>query len=180
MKKIPTAKDCMIKKFVAVTPDMDVFEAIDELVTKKVSGVPVINDEGKLEGVLTAKDCIRVLSNSHLHNQTGRTVAHFMSDIKMSLEPDMDIFTIATKFLSTNINTLPVIEGDRLVGIIARQDMLGCIRKMYLERGLDFLQDRQRRKIIENPVSIEDLQSLAGSQGKDQLASVLTKRHSSN
>lgn len=176
MKSIPIARDFMIQKFVFVPGEMSVFTAIDELVTKKVSGVPVLDEEGRLEGVLTAKDCIRVLSNSHLYNQTGGKVSDYMSTVKFALSPDMDIFSIASQFLSTNINTLPVVEGEKLVGIIARQDMLSAIQRMYKERGAGIMVDEARRLLMDNPKSIEELQTLAGSS-KDQLASVLSRRY---
>lgn len=177
MKGIPTARDFMTTKFVSVTPEMSVFEAIDLLVRKKVSGVPVIDAEGKLRGVLTAKDCIRVLANAHMSIQNGAIVENFMSVIKFRLEPSMDLFAIATEFMKTNINTLPVIEGEELVGIIARQDMLKTMREMYKNRGLDFMHDENQRRVVANPTSIEDFQTLAGTGGRDQLASVFSRRH---
>ena len=136
MDKVPNVRDIMKKSLTSLTPDARAYEAIDLIVKKKISGVPVIDDAGVLVGFLTEKDCLRLQSISHQYNLTGCRVRDVMSEIKEALTPDMDLLSAAMHFLSCNFATLPVIDGEALVGSISRQDMLSAIQRMHRAKAI--------------------------------------------
>jgi CBS domain-containing protein len=157
---------------------MDAFEALDLLVAKKVSGIPVIDAADKLVGFLTEKDCLRLQVTSQEYNMTGRTVADIMSGINDALQPMSDILAAAMAFLHCNFATLPVVDGDALVGSITRRDMVNAMQRWYRERGNGFRNEKYMQQITQNASSIEQLQTLVSVSNKEQLASMLAGRHS--
>lgn len=176
-KLVPTVREIMDEVALSLSPDMDAYMAIDAMVAKKLSGVPVIDDQGSLVGFLTEKDCLRLQVTSHQYNSTGRKVRDCMSEIKQALHPDMDLLGASTQFLSCNFPILPVLESGKLVGSISRQHMLQAIQKVHRERGIVMERDKQAQKLVANPSSIEQFQTLVGRSNKKQLASVFGGRH---
>ena len=177
MDKVPNVRDIMKKSPTSLTPDSSAYEAIDLIVKKKLAGVPVIDDAGVLVGFLTEKDCLRLQSISHQYNLTGCRVQDVMSEIKEALTPEMDLLSAAMQFLSCNFATLPVIDGETLVGSISRQDMLSAIQRMHHTKGMDKEQYRNTLELLDRPSSIAQLQELVGKASPSQMASVLGGRH---
>lgn len=176
MDKVPAVRDVMVEANFSLDPDMSAYEALDILVSRRSAGIPVIDHAGKLVGFFTEKDCLRLLAVAHLSNVTGTRVRDAMSEIKAALHPDMDILTATMHFLNCNFATLPVIDGDRLVGCVSRQNMLQGLQNLYRERGLHKEHSKKSVKIVENPSSIADLQELVARSNNAQLASVLAGR----
>ncbi len=179
MNSVPLVREVMQETRLSVAPGMDAFEALDFLVAKKVAGVAVIDETGKLVGFLTEKDCLRLQVTSHEYNMTGRTVGDIMSGINATLQPDNDILTAAMVFLGCNFATLPVTDGDKLVGSITRRDMVTTIQRWYKNRGIGFQNDKAMQHLVQGASSIGDMQTLVGVSNKEQLASMLGGRHAS-
>lgn len=179
MQRVPSVREIMKETSLSLRPDMCVFEAVDFIVAKKLSGVPVIDETDTLVGFLTEKDCLRIQVVAHQHNMTGRTVRDIMSGINQALRPDTDLLSAASAFLACNFATLPVIDGDRLVGSITRQHMLTAVQRWYKKRGSDIQREKAAQILVDNPSSIGQLQMLVGRSSNEQLASVLGQRHGS-
>jgi CBS domain-containing protein len=177
MNSVPLVRDVMQESKISVAPDMDAFEALDFLCAKKVAGIPVVDEFGKLVGFLTEKDCLRLQVTAHEYNMTGRAVADIMSGINAPLHPDNDILTAAMAFLSCNFATLPVVDGESLVGSITRRDMVISIQRWYRDRGTDFQNGKAMQELMQNASSIGDMQTLVGVSNKEQLASLFHGRH---
>lgn len=174
---VPIAREYMTPVDTVLDPDMNVYEAIDKLIASNTSGAPVLNANGQIVGILTEKDCLRVLSISHLYNVTGGKVGDFMSEIKMCVSPDMDLLTVASKFLATNFTILPVIDGDKLVGKITRTDMLRGVQEIQLRRKKYLEREKNLQKYTERPTGIEAMQNMAASYNREQIATVFAKEH---
>jgi len=177
MQNVPTVRDIMTETALSVPPTMGVFDAVDLVVAKKLVGVPVIDENDVLVGFLTEKDCLRLQVIAHQYNMTGREVRDIMSGINQALHPDTDLLSAATAFLGCNFGTLPVIDGDELVGSITRQSMLQAVQRWHQERGQDIAQGKADQSMVDNPSSIGQLQALVGRSNNHQLASVLRGRH---
>lgn len=179
MSNVPNVRDIMVPTTLSVSPEMFAHKAVDILVAKKVPGLPVIDDAGRLAGFLTEKDCLRVQFTSHQYNRTGSKVKDIMSEIKSGLHADMDVFSAASQFLACNFPTLPVLDGDTLVGSITRLNMLEAIQKMFAAAGKSKEDEKADQKMVDNPSSIGQLQALVGKSSKQQLAAVFASRHKS-
>jgi len=123
-------RDFMAKDLVVLTPDMDIYTAIDTLVKSEISGAPVVNEAGKLIGILSQKDCLRTLANGVFHDAPAGPVSEYMTEAVMSIGPDMDMFTVADIFLNNVYRRIPVVEQDVVVGQISRRDILRAIQHM--------------------------------------------------
>lgn len=179
MNNVPSVRDIMVPTTLSLSPEMSAHEAVDILVSKKIPGLPVIDDAGRLAGFLTEKDCLRLQFTSHQYNMTGRKVKDIMSKIKAGLHADMDLFSAASQFLACDFPTLPVLDGDTLVGSITRLNMLEAIQKMFAEAGKSKEHEKAAQKMVDNPSSIGQLQALVGKSSKQQLAAVFAGRHKS-
>ena len=178
MDKMPLVRDIMKEAPPSISPDLPVFEAVDKIVDKRLAGIPVIDDQKRLVGFLTEKDCLRVQTIAHQYNLTGSTVQDIMSEIKEALHPEMDLLTASSHFLACNFPTLPVLDGETMIGSISRQNMLVAIQAMHKQKGMGIQQDREKVQKVENPSSIGSLQQLVGMSSREQLASVFGRRHS--
>jgi len=177
MSKSPLIRDIMTENKFSIQSDMAVYDALDFLIAKKVSGIPVIDDGDKLVGFLTEKDCLRLQANAHQYNMTGRTVRDIMSSITEALQPSFDLLSAATVFLRCNFTTLPVMDGEHLVGSVTRQSIIHAVQQWHHTRGMEHKLMRTDQALMDHPSSIEEIQNLVGKSNNEQLASVLGKRH---
>ncbi len=123
-------RDFMASELIVFKADMDIYTAIDELVKSEISGAPVVDEAGHLIGILSQKDCLRVLANGVFHDAPAGPVSEYMTEAVMSIGPDMDIFTVADIFLNNVYRRIPVVENDVVVGQASRRDILRAIQKM--------------------------------------------------
>lgn len=122
--------DFMAKEVIVFTPEMDIYAAIDKLIKSGISGAPVVNGDGKLIGIISQKDCLRILANGAFHDAPAGPVSEYMTEAVMSIGPETDIFTVADLFLNNVYRRIPVIEDEVVVGQISRRDVLRAIQHM--------------------------------------------------
>lgn len=128
-------KSCLVRDYMAghlVTfkPDMDVMDAIHELVKQRIAGAPVVDDKGDLVGMLSELDCMKVALNAGYYGDWGGPVADFMSTSVESVDADMNIVDLAQKFLDSGFRRFPVLRNNRLVGQISRRDALRALSEL--------------------------------------------------
>ncbi len=133
MDQVPTARDLMATSLVTLRPDMPLHEAIDLLLKNKISGAPVVDEEGRLVGVLSEKDCLRMFASRAFERGPGSTVSQYMSKDLYSIDPDSDLFRIADIFLQNPFRRLPVLENGKLIGQISRRDILMGSKEIWGE-----------------------------------------------
>lgn len=175
---LPTARQLMTEPALVLECEMDLFDAVDGLVRLKLSAAPVIGLDRKLCGILTEKDCLRILSSLTYDPDPGRgTVLHYQSEIRSVCEPEMDLFRVADLFLANNFPMLPVVENGDLVGTISRADMLRGIQA--LGRAADRRQERFEQRAgqqADRPRSIEALQNAAANTTTDQFVRLVGRK----
>ncbi|MBZ0115159.1 MAG: CBS domain-containing protein [Thermoanaerobaculia bacterium] len=176
--EIPRAKDIMKEPALAFSAATELLTAIDALATKQAAAAPVVDENSCLLGMLTEKDCLRILSSDAFDQPraVGR-VGDYMSRISVIIGPSMDLFRVAEMFLATNFPMLPVVHEGKLAGCITRQHMLAEIQE--LGRLLEAQQrkiERRAEQTHRRPRSIEQMQQTAAAMSPDQLASKLGRR----
>ncbi len=125
MSKVVLVREIMTTGLLTLKPDMPIFHAISMLLKNRISGAPVVDQSGKLAGILSEKDCLRVFANEAFFSQNaGGLVSDYMSINIMSIDPDDDVFKAADIFLKNSFRRLPVVDDGRLVGQISRRDVL--------------------------------------------------------
>ena len=141
------ARDIMTKKVITLTPTMTVTETAHTLSQKRISGAPVLSDEGKLIGIVSESDLI--IQDVKLHFPTyiqlldsyiylgslakfeetlKKAVAVKVKDIMtaevITISPEASLEDVATIIRKEHVSILPVTEDDKVIGIITKRDIV--------------------------------------------------------
>ena len=118
-------KDIMTKGAICVHIDTPIFEAIEIMVSNGVSGVPVVEKDMTLIGMLSEQDVLRLF---HTYKQErDRTVGEFMTHPAVCFEENESLLDICYHLRDTSIRRVPVTSNGKVTGIISRADILKCI-----------------------------------------------------
>jgi len=122
----------MAKNVIAFHPDQPVVEAIDIMLEKRISGGPVLNEKEELVGMLSEKDCLRIIVDRAYHNHPNQksTVSDYMSSKVATVDINKDVAEVANMFLSTNFRRYPVVENGKLKGQVSRRDIMRATREL--------------------------------------------------
>lgn len=120
----------MRKDFITLRPDQSIDEAIDILLVYNLSSVLVVNEDRKLVGMLSEKDCLRILIDSAYDNfpYRSRLVGDYMTDEIRTVTPDQSVVDVAYEFLNGTAMKFPVMDKGNLIGMVSRQDILRAAR----------------------------------------------------
>ena len=131
---LPTVRTFMDTETHALDVDDPILDAVGRLIDEGVTGAPVVED-GHLVGMLSEFECLRLLVAGDSAGDVPRgKVRDFMRNECQQVNPDMDIYFVAGLFLSQpDCRRFPVVQGDRLVGVITRKDILRAAGKRLQE-----------------------------------------------
>jgi CBS domain-containing protein len=128
----------MSSPVVTVPPGMRLKEVADLLVSRGISAVPVV-DGGALVGIVSEADLLPLElapdPRAHLAPVPAppaaipRTAAEAMTREVVALPEEADVAEAARLMLERRIKSIPVVEGRRVVGIVARRDLLGVLAR---------------------------------------------------
>ncbi len=118
------ASDFMTRKLITFTEDTDALEAIESLLTHRISGAPVVDGE-RFVGVFSERFSMNVLMAFVYDQVPAASVRPFANrDRGRVISPDTPLMEVARRFLDSSYRRLPVLDGERLVGQISRRDVL--------------------------------------------------------
>lgn len=120
-------RDYMSVSPVTLTTDMPAMRAIQLLVKHRISGAPVLDLHGNLVGVLTQKDCLNVALSTSYHEEVAGNVADYMSRDIQSIDAESNVMEAIEMFLKWHYHRFPVMEENRLVGVISQHDILRAL-----------------------------------------------------
>lgn len=124
----------MITELITFNQDQPIHEAINGMLRHKISGAPVLNEQGELVGIISEKDCLRVLIDEAYHNNplNDRFVKDYMSREVVTIPVQTDIINVAKAFVNSHFRRYPVVDNEgKLVGQISRKDILKATRKLH-------------------------------------------------
>ena len=121
------AKTVMKTDVISVKKDTEIYEAIRIMVENNVTGLPVVNDDGTLAGVVTEKDVLRLLYDAE--DRQGK-VEDFMTTNVVAFEQDDSLIEITESFIQNHFRRVPIVDKGKLVGIISRKDIIAYILKL--------------------------------------------------
>jgi len=119
-----TAADIMTEELVTIRPEASIRDAIEMLIGKAISGLPVIDQQGRLVGVITE---FAVLAMVYDHEVRNQTVGQHMTREVITVNVDDPISRIADLCIVHRVRRLPVMRDSKLVGLIARRDVLKAL-----------------------------------------------------
>lgn len=129
---LPTVRTFMNTETHALQQNDNIYDALSAMIDAGVTGAPVVDDRGKLVGMLSEFECLRLLTqgNRSADVPAGRVADFMLRDVR-TVSPDMDVYYVAGLFLADSAHRrFPVIEGDRLVGVITRKDVLRAVQPL--------------------------------------------------
>ncbi|MGD9031140.1 MAG: CBS domain-containing protein [Desulfobacteraceae bacterium] len=116
------AKDIMSATVTTVHEYANVMEVIKLLVEHNVTGLPVVDDSGRLLGMVTEKDILMLLLYDP--NVKGKTVTDLMTTEIIHFDEDENLMTIFESLVQRNFRRVPILSEGRLVGIVSRRDII--------------------------------------------------------
>lgn len=126
-------KDYMSGRLVTFTPQTDVLDVIEELVQHRISGAPIVDERGRLIGMISEFDCLQVVLTSGYHREPGGPVEQLMTTDVETVDANMNIIDLAELFIATRFRRFPVVTDNRLVGQISRRDVLRALCEISRE-----------------------------------------------
>ena len=122
------AKDLMRTDLITVSKEATVSEVIDILAEKRITGLPVVEDDMTIVGLISEKDVLqvayRIISQSYDPASSKATVEKLMAKELITFSPEDNLADICQCFLDRSIRRVPVVDNGKLVGIISRKDII--------------------------------------------------------
>ena len=142
-----TASDIMTQDVVTVNKNQPIGDLSKLFIENHFNGVPVLDNTGKVVGVVTQGDLIEQNKNLHiptvialfdavlflesekkfeddLKKLTGSKIEDIYHKNLITVSPDTDLNEIITLMAEKDIHTLPVLDGDKLIGIIGKRNII--------------------------------------------------------
>lgn len=117
---------------VTVRPDQSINEVINIFIEKRISGAPVLDENRKLVGIISERDCLRIIVDQAYHNQphSEPKVSDYMTRDVKTMSPENNVVEAATEFLNSPIRRMPVVENGVLLGQVSRIDILRAAKSI--------------------------------------------------
>jgi len=112
------AKDIMTRDIIMVKPKMTVKQLAMLLIKNQISGAPVAAEDGKIVGIVSGADILA---------KKARQVKGIMSTKVVSVNEETPVEEIAQIMAMHKIKRLPVMKGNKIVGIVSRADIVSAI-----------------------------------------------------
>ena len=150
-------KDMMTKNPIALRPDATLKKVLDTLAKNKISGCPVTDSKKRVIGVITQSDILKIIDvhskiqtsddlfslvlavihsekydglKDTLKGMLNMKIKDFMSKDVITIEHNEDLYKAARLMNSYDVDRLPVIQDDKLVGILTRWDIIRVLEKL--------------------------------------------------
>jgi CBS domain-containing protein len=119
-----TAESIMTTDLVTISPEMLIKDAIELLIQKQISGLPVTDNQGRIIGVITEFAMLAMVYDREVQNQP---VGQHMTREVFTVESTDPLSRIADLCIVHRVRRLPVMRDGKLVGLIARRDVLKAL-----------------------------------------------------
>lgn len=123
---MPQVHEIMTRSVVTIGPEASIGEAIELLLARRVSGLPVVEADGRLIGIITE---FALLGLAYDRNLMTDPVSEHMTHNVLTVETTDPVNKVADLCIVHRVRRLPVLEDGRLAGLVSRSDVLGAIRR---------------------------------------------------
>jgi len=119
-----SARDIMTENVVTISPQASIQEAIETLLNQEFSGLPVADKDGKLVGIVTEFALLGLVYDDRMR---GDAVTKYMTTEVLTVDVNDPVSKVADLCLVHRVRRVPVMDQGRLVGLIARRDVLRAL-----------------------------------------------------
>jgi len=166
-------KDVMTKTVISVAPDTPVAEIANTMVSSGISGLPVLDADGKIVGIISEGDLMRRAETETAPRRSwwlnllgspertatdyvrshGMKASDLMSRRIVSVGPDETLEAVANLLEENRIKRVPVLEGGALVGIVSRSNLVQALSAIYAaQKPATSTDDAQLRTEVEHHI----------------------------
>jgi CBS domain-containing protein len=178
--------DVMSRPVVTVGPDAHLRDVAATLIKHGINAVPVVDDDDRLVGIVSEADLLTPevsgVTRQHPSSPAGqrppRTARHVMSQSVYTVNEDTDAAAAARMLLRHNLKSVPVVAGGRVVGMVARRDLLHLVARgdhdirTDLERCLEEELDALRRVSMDVAAGVVTIDGTASPLGRQLLEGI--------
>ena len=144
----PTAADIMDRSEFTLRPHHSIDTAMERMLKAKLTGVPVVEEDGTLCGMLTEKDCLKALVNEAVDGAPGGKVRDYMTQPAESVRPQTILLDVVRLFLERPYRKVPVVDPEgRVIGQVSRRDILRAIASVGDNSYLYGVEDRRPKDL---------------------------------
>ena len=162
----------MTRNPVTATPDMSIAEASSLMKQEKVHRLPVLDKDKRLVGLITEKDILYAspspASSLSIHEMayllSKLTVKKLMSKNVVTISKDTTVEEAARMMVDQDLSCLPVLEGDKLIGIVSKSDMFKILLELFGARHFGI---RVSFVVEDKPGTIAKISQALSEQGID-------------
>jgi CBS domain-containing protein len=126
------ARAHMSRNLLTVDPGLPLGEVAERMVARDVGAVLVLEDDERLVGILTERDVLRAVAGGI---GEGAVVADWMTRDPETMEPDEPIRQAAVLMIHGGFRHLPIVEGERVVGMLSIRDLMRVVLEDSSPRG---------------------------------------------
>jgi CBS domain-containing protein len=147
-----TAGDVMTREVITVKRETTIRDLAELFARHRISSAPVVDDSGAMIGIVTETDLVEQDKSLHiptvislfdwviylesdkkfekeLKKMTGQTVGDIYTKDVVQVSPSTPVSDVANLISSRKVNSIPVVDGNRLVGMVARIDLIRTMIK---------------------------------------------------
>lgn len=132
------AGDIMSEEVIVVAEDMLVRQAAHMMLRKRVSAFPVVSQKSGLVGIITVTDLFMIINKAFIKKTDGEfdkrlamfrdmTVGNVMTPKVVVIKPSTTLEEIVNLVVRKKIHVFPVMEKNKIVGIVSRHDILNAV-----------------------------------------------------
>ncbi len=132
-------REVMTSPAVTVAPETPLKQAVTLLDDHQITAMPVVDDAGRLVGVVSEADVLRdaLMPDRRAHERLVEisappahlAVTDVMTHLPMSVSPDDDLSQAVELLVDTQVKSLPVVELGRVVGVVSRRDVIAVLAR---------------------------------------------------
>jgi CBS domain-containing protein len=162
------AKDVMTSPAITVTPETHCKDAAALLVRHRISALPVVDASGRLVGLVSEADLLPLETSPDPRSQATplparamplpHTVDEVMTPEVYTVDEDTDLGVVAQRMLEANVKRFPVMDGDQVVGVVSRHDLVRVIARTdrEVEAGVQDLLTEEGMRLTSMGVRVCD------------------------
>ncbi len=121
-------RSIMTKEVLTVQPKTPLRDAVRLLIERGITGLPVVDDSGTIEGVLSEKDLLKAFY------EDAKTVDALMTKNPESVAVDAELVDVFDILMTNSFRRILVHEDGKLVGLISRADLMPVVLEALLDR----------------------------------------------
>jgi CBS domain-containing protein len=124
-----TIREVMQSPLIVIRRDQSLHRALELLIENNISGLPVVDNEGELVGVVSEKDLLKIFYEPDAHS-----VESVMTRSPISISVDAELVEVVDCLMASDFRRVFIHDGTKLVGLVSRADLMPSILKALVER----------------------------------------------